>query len=110
MRYIGTRHRLAEHNPLRSAPFLRTRADVLGPTPLEGAQITLAQLRSYMPGLVDAVAYSRQVLGRANRMPKVTRRRWQANAMRGINQARADLRRLVKNIAAAEAALLALAH
>ena len=110
MRYIGSRHPLAEHNPLRSVPFMRARAEVLGPTPLEAAQIKLAQFRSYLPSLVEAMDYSRQTFGRANRMPKVSRRRWQSNAMRGINRARADLRRLAKNIAAAEAALLALVH
>ena len=111
MRYIGTRHPLAEHNPLRSVPFMRTRFEVLGPTPLEAAQIKLTQLRSYLPGLVEGVAYAcKTVLAAANRMPKVSRRRWQANAMRQVNAARARVRACLKDITAAEVALLALAH
>jgi hypothetical protein len=83
MRYVGTRHPLAASNPLRSMPFMRTRAEVFGPTPLESAQIKLAQLRRYLPGLIEAVSYCcKTVLADANRMPKVTRRRWQASAMR----------------------------
>ena len=111
MRYIGTRYPLAEYNPLRSVPFMRTRVEVLGPIPLEAAQIRLAQLRSYLPGLVEGVTYAcKTVLAAANRMPKVTRRRWQANAMRQVNAARARVRACRKDIAAAELALLALAH
>ena len=111
MRYIGGRNHLAEHNPLRSVLFMGTRFEVLGPPPLEAAQIKLAQLRSYLPGLVEAVAYAcNTVLAAANRMPKVTRRRWQANAMRQVNSARARVRVCLKDIAAAETALLALAH
>ncbi len=33
MRYVGTRHPLATSTPLRSMPFMRTRAEVFGPTP-----------------------------------------------------------------------------
>jgi hypothetical protein len=111
MRYVGTRHPLASSNPLRSMPFMRTRAEVFGPTPLEAAQIKLAQLQSYLPGLIEGVAYScKTTLAAANRMPKVTRRRWQANAMRHINAARARVRACLKSIAAAEADLRALAH
>ncbi len=110
MRYVGTRYPLAEHNPLRSVPFMRSRAEVFGPTPLEAAQIKLAQLRSYLPSLVEGLAYACQSQGRANRMPQVTRRRWQAQAIRSINQGRAGVRRLLKAIAAAEADLRALAH
>ena len=111
MRYIGSRHPLAEHNPLRSVPFMRTRCEVLGPTLLEAAQIKLAQLQSYLSGLVEGVAYAcKTVLAAANRMPKVSRRRWQANAMRQVNSARARVRACLKDIAAAETALLALAH
>jgi hypothetical protein len=111
MHYVGTRHPLAASNPLRSMPFMRTRAEVFGPTPLEAAQIKLAQLRSYLPGLIEGVAYScKTTLAAANRMPKVTRRRWQANAMRHINAARARVRACLKSIAAAEADLRALAH
>ncbi len=110
MHYVGTRHPLAETNPLRSVPFMRTRAEVVGPTPLEEAQIKLAQIRTSLPSLTDGLAYAYTTLGRANRMPKVTRRRWQAQAMRSINQARARVRKLLKDIAAAEAALLSLVH
>ena|SRR5579875_4156819 len=109
MRYVGTRHPLAEANPLRSAAFMRSRAEVFGPPPLEAAQIKLAQLKSYLPALVASVASACQSLGRANRMPWVTRRRWKAQAMRSINQARAGVRKLVKDIQAAETALLKLA-
>jgi hypothetical protein len=110
MRYVGTRHPLAEANPLRSVPFMRTRAEVMGPKPLEAAQIKLTQLRSYLPGLIEGVAYlCKTTLAAANRMPKVTRRRWQANAMRQINAARAQVRRCLKDIRAAEAELLSLA-
>jgi hypothetical protein len=110
MRYVGTRHPLAEANPLRSVPFMRTLAEVLGPAPLEAAQIKLTQLRSYLPGLIEGVAYlCKTVLAAANRMPKVTRCRWQANAMRQINAARAQVRRCLKDIRAAEAELLSLA-
>jgi hypothetical protein len=111
MRYVGTRHPLAASNPLRSVPFMRTRAEVFGPTPMEAAQIKLTQLRSYLPGLIEGVTYCcKTVLPAANRMPKVTRRRWQANAMRHLNAARARVRRLLKDIAAAEAELRALTH
>jgi hypothetical protein len=111
MRYVGTRHPLAASNPLRSMPFMRTRAEVFGPTPLESAQIRLAALQSYLPGLIEGVAYScKTTLAAANRMPKVTRRRWQANAMRHINAARARVRACLKKIAAAEAELRALTH
>jgi hypothetical protein len=110
MHYIGTRHPLAEANPLRSVPFMRTRAEVVGPTPLEAAQIKLTQLRSYLPGLIEGVAYlCRTVLAASNRMPKTTRRRWQANAMRQINAARARVGACLKDITAAEAELLSLA-
>jgi hypothetical protein len=110
MRYVDRRHPLAEHNPLRSVPFFRTRAEVFGPTPLEAAQIKLTQLRSHLPSLNEGLAYLYTTLGLANRMPKVSRRRWQANAMRNINRARAGLRKLLTDIKAAEAELFALAH
>jgi hypothetical protein len=110
MRYVGRRHPLAEHNPLRSVPFFRTRAEVFGPTPLEAAQIKLAQLRSHLPGLNEGLAYLYMTLGLANRMPLVSRRRWQANAMRNVDRARAGLRKLLKDIRAADAELFALAH
>ncbi len=110
MHYVGTRHPLAESNPLRSVPFMRTRVEVFGPTSLEAAQIKLKQLRSYLPSLNEGLAYAYTTGGRANRMPKVTRRRWQAQAMRSINQMRARMRKLLKDIAAAEAALRSLVH
>jgi hypothetical protein len=110
MQYVGSRNPRAEYNPLRSVPFFRTRAEVFGPTPLEAAQMQLTQLKSYLPSLTDGLAYAYTTLGQANRMPKISRRRWQANAMRNINKARARLRSLLKDIKAAEAALIALAH
>jgi hypothetical protein len=57
MRYVGSRHPVAKHNPHRSVPFLLSRTDVLGPTPLETAWVKLTQLRSYLPGLIEGGAY-----------------------------------------------------
>ena len=70
----------------------------------------LTQLQSYLPSLMEGLAYAHTTLGQANRMPKISRRRWQADAMRNINKARARLRSLLKDIAAAEVALRALVH
>ncbi len=65
MHYVGTRHPLAASNPLRSMPFMRTRAQVFGPTPLEAAQIKLAQLQSYLPGLIGARHMDQCTIGSA---------------------------------------------
>ena len=90
---------------------MRPRAEVLGPSPLGAAQIKLAQLRSYLPGLIEGLTYAcKTVLAEANRMPKPTRRRWQGIAMRHVNAARARVRSCLKDISAAEVALLALVH
>lgn len=110
MRCAGSRHPLAETNPLRSMPFSRPWAAVYGPGPLEAAQMKLQRLKTFLPSLSEGLAYAYECLGKANRMPKVTRRRWQGNVMRNINHARAQVRRLFKDIAAAEADLRALAH
>jgi hypothetical protein len=110
MRYVGSRHPLAETNPLRSVLFIRRRAEVFSPPPLEAAQMKLTQLRSYLPSLTEGLVYACTTLGQANRMPKATRRRWQTNAMRNINRTRAGVRKLFKEIQAAEAELRALAH
>jgi hypothetical protein len=58
----------------------------------------------------EGLTYLFTTLGLANRMPKVSRRRWQANARCNINRARAGLRKLLKDIRAADAELFALAH
>jgi hypothetical protein len=110
MQYVGTRNPLAAHTPLRSVPFFRTRAEVFGPTTEEGLRIQLAQQLSYLPDLIEGVAYACKALGDANRMKKPMRRFWQGRAMRGINAERARVRACRKAIAALEAQMLALAH
>jgi hypothetical protein len=99
----------APFSPCVNFALRRVRLTVLGPAPLEAAQIKLTRLRRYLPGLIEGVAYlCKTVLAAANRMPKATRRRWQANAMRQINAARAQVRRCLKAIRAFEAELLSL--
>jgi len=91
-------------------PFSRPRTAVIGPSPLEAAQMKLERLKTFIPSLSEGLVFAYQCLGKANRMPKVTRRRWQGNAMRNINQARASVRSLLKDIKVAEAELMALVH
>jgi hypothetical protein len=110
MRYVGSRHPLAAHNPLRSVPMFRTRAEVFGPTQEESLRIQLAQELLYLPDLIEGVAYACKALGDANRMKKPMRRFWQGKAMRGINAERARVRACRKAIATLQAQLLTLAH
>ena len=63
--------------------MFRTRAEVFGPTKEEGLRIQLAQELSYLPDLIEGVAYACKALGEANRMKKPMRRFWQGRAMRG---------------------------
>src|ERR1700761_6058917 len=94
---------------MRELRLRRLRLTVLGPAPLEAAQIKLTRLRRYLPGLIEGVAHlCKTTLAAANRMPKATGRRWQANAIRQINAARAQVRRCLKDIRAAEAELFSL--
>jgi hypothetical protein len=110
MRYVGSRHPLAAHNPLRSVPMSRTRAEVFGPTKEESLRIQLAQELSYLPDLIEGVAYACKALGDASRMKKPMRRFWQGRAMRGINAERSRVRACRKAIATLQAQLLTLAH
>jgi hypothetical protein len=110
MRSYQTRNPLAVHSPLRSAPFFRTRAEVFGPTKEDALRIQMAQELSYLPDLIEGVAYACKALGEANRMKKPMRRFWQGKAMRGINAERARVRACRKAIAALQNQLLALAH
>jgi hypothetical protein len=110
MRYVGSRHPLAAHNPLRSVPKFRTRAEVFGPTKEEGLCIQLAQQLLYLPDQIEGVVYACKALSKANRMKKPMRRFWQGRAMRGINAEGARVRACRNAIAALEAQLLTLAH
>jgi hypothetical protein len=82
----------------------------LRPTQEESLRIQLAQELSYLPDLIEGVAYACKALGEANRMKKPMRRFWQGKAMRGINAERARVRTCRKAIATLQAQLLTLAH
>ena len=107
MRYAGTRHPLARTSPLRSIPTFR--AAQFAHTPEYLAAWELDRALAVMPNLEKQYAYARQVLGTANRQPRISRRRFQSQAMTFLNRARAALRAGRARVAAAEAAVAALA-
>ena len=102
-----TRNLLARTSPLRSIPMLRTAQPAHTPEYLAGWELDRAQ--AVMPNLEKQYAHARQVLGDANRQPRVARRRFQSQAMAFLNRARAALRAGRARVAAAEAAVAALA-
>ena len=107
MRYVGICHPLACTNPLRSIPTFRVAQAVHTPDYLATWELDRAQ--AVMPNLEKQFAHARQVLGDANRQPRVARRRFQSQAMSFLNRARAALRAGRARVAAAEAAVAALA-
>ena len=108
MQTYQTRNSLARTNPLRSIPTFRAVAQPAH-TPKYLAAWELDRALAVMPNLEKQFAYARQVLGDANRQPRVARRRFQSQAMTFLNRARAALRAGRARVAAAEAAVAALA-
>ena len=97
---------LARTNPLRSIPLLR-----VAPRRMSDMDLALWEMDRatvVMPNLEKQYAYARECLGRANRAPRVCRRRFQSVAMSGLNTARARLRAGLRRVAAAQAAIAAL--
>ena len=101
-----TRNPLARTSPLRSIPLLR-----VAPVRMSDMDLALWELdraRVAIDSLQRSFDHSRECLGRANRAPRVCRRRFQSVAMSGLNTARARLRAGLKRVAAAQAAIAAL--
>ena len=101
-----TRNPLARTNPLRSIPFMRPAAAVLGITDQAKAEWALMIARRDVPLLEECYAFYCAALGSANKLRGPMRRHWQAKAFRQINSARAQLRAARKALVAAEAAML----
>ena len=97
---------LAHTNPLRSIPFARPAAAVLGITDQAKAEWTLMIARRDVPLLEQSYAVYCAALRSANNLRGPMRRHWQAKALRQINSARAQLRAARKGLVAAEAAML----
>ena len=102
-----TTHPLARTSPLRSIPTFRAVQAAHTPEYLTAWELDRAL--AVMPNLEKQFAYARQVLGDANRQPRIARRRFQSQAMSFLNRARAALRAGRARVAAAEAAVAALA-
>ena len=108
MRYAGTRNPRAETNPLRSIPLFKPAATVLAPGVRQVLEANLKAARVSIATSTEHLAAACASLGRANRLKGYARRRYQGEAFRWINRARANLRAARKALAAAEAGLLAL--
>ena len=102
-----TRNPLNRTSPLRSIPLIRTAQPAHTPEYLAAWELDRAL--AVMPNLEKQYAYARQVLGDANRQPRMARRRFQSQAMTFLNRARAALRAGRARVAVAEAAVAALA-
>ena len=109
MSTYASRNPLAATSPLRSCQWGRPAYLVMGLTAMQKAELELQTARNNVPGLVSAYALCRAELGRANKAPIIRRRRVQSAVMRGLNTARAALRRALRRVALAELALAALA-
>ncbi len=101
-----TTNPLARTNPLRSIPLFR-------PAPVRMTDLDLAlweldRAVAVLPNLKKQYVYARRVLGDANRVHRLSRRRAQAQAMRFLNMSRAKLRAGRARVAKAEAAVAAL--
>ena len=102
---------LARTSPLRSIPMFRAATCVPGLataqwSTLDQANWDLAIAQRDLPGAEKAYAFTREVLGNANRRRGPMRRYWQGQAFRGLNAARAALRRIHKALSAAQLAVL----
>jgi hypothetical protein len=109
MRYVDTR--ASEASPLCSVPMFRPASAVPALakaqwTALDQANCDLAIAQRDLPGCERSYAYTREVLGNANRRRGPMRRYWQGQAFRALNAARAALRRVRKALAAAQLAVL----
>ena len=85
-----TRNSLARTNPLRSIPIFRTAQSAHTPDYLAAWELDSRAGRH--ANLKKQFAHARQVLGDANRQPRMTRCRFQSQAMAFLNRARAALR------------------
>ena len=101
-----THNPLARTSPLRSIPLIRVAQPVHTMQSLADWEFDRAL--AVMLNLEKQFAYARQVLGTANRQPRISRRRYQSQAMTFLNRARAALRAGRARVAAAEAAVAAL--
>ena len=99
---------LARANPLRSIPFIRPAAAVLGHSDAFKAEWALSIARRDIDICEARLARCCFVLGEANKVRGPMRRHWQSKAFRGINTARAGLRKARKALIAAETAMLQL--
>ncbi len=97
---------LARTNPLRSIPFIRPAATVLGITDQARAEWALMIARRDVPLLEAGYTMYCAALGSANRLKGPMRRHWQAKGFWRINSSRTQLRAARKALVAAEAAML----
>ena len=110
MRYAGIRlDPRANSNPLRSLSLYRPAAQVMGWTAQQKAEFCVKRDRTALDRATTYLPIAYAGLGKANRVKGPMRRRYQADAFRRINQARANVSAARKALAASEAALLALA-
>ena len=107
-RCYQTRNPKAVHSPLRSIPLFRPGAQVLGPTPQQRLLAQAAAARTAIDLSAEHYRAACLSLSRANKLKGYARRRFQGEAFRWINRARANLRKAQKALLAAETALLAL--
>ena len=126
MHYAGTRHPLAQHNPLRSLPLLRPAHRVIGWTPaqvavsLDAHKLRLAQAAvrnatALVEDARDAYCDARREIGDANRgirrgfrihgMNQAQRRDLRSQAFREFNARLRLLREAEAKLAAAQGAL-----
>ena len=103
-----TRNPKAVHSPLRSIPLFRPAAQVLGSTPQQRLMAQASAAKTAIDLSSDHYRAACQSLGRANKLKGYARRRYQGEAFRWINRARANLRKARKDLEAARTALLAL--
>jgi hypothetical protein len=105
--FYQSRNPLAACSPLRSCQWGKPAYLVLGVTEQFKAESALAQAQTYMPIYEQRLAAACEALGFANQVRGPQRKRHQANALRNINAARAQLRAGRKALVAAQLAMAA---